>query len=82
MLGTSGGAPVNLLEPKSPFVWPEPRARERMGEYLYDPPFGELAHCAAAVFGIVSALTAKGVGVLDAWLENNAHLKARLIVMV
>jgi len=82
MLGTSGGVPVNLLEPKPPFVWPEPRARERMGEYLYDPPFGELAYCAAAVFGIVSALTAKGVGVLEAWLENNAYLKARLIVML
>jgi hypothetical protein len=82
MLGTSGGVTVNLLRPKPPYVWPEPRARERMAEYEYDPPFGELAYSAAAVFGIVSAPTAKGVGVLEAWLVNNATLNARLIVMV
>lgn len=73
---------MNLLKPQPPFVWPEPRARERMGQYEFDPPFSGLADSAAAVFGIVSALTAQGVRVLERWLTSNANLKARLVVMV
>jgi hypothetical protein len=56
--------------------------REQIGEYLHEPPFGQLASEAGALFGIASSLTGKGIGVLEAWLENNPDLKVRLIVMV
>ena len=73
---------MNLLKPQPPFVWPEPRARESQGTYEYTPPFGELALAANALFGTVSSLTVRGADVLEAWLEHEPDLKARLIVMV
>jgi hypothetical protein len=73
---------MNPLNPKPPFVWPEPRALEKMCTYEHQPPFDELALEANSMFGIVSALTAQGVDVLESWIERNPALKVCLIVMV
>jgi hypothetical protein len=73
---------MNSLKPRPPFIWPEPRALEEMCTYEHQPPFGELALEASSLFGIVSALTVRGVDVLETWLERNPDLKACLIVMV
>lgn len=73
---------MNTLKPQPPFVWPEPRALEGMSNYEHQPPFGELALGSHSLFGIVSALTARGIDVVDSWLQRNAGLRASLIVMV
>src|ERR1700693_1518956 len=73
---------MNRLQPKPPFVWPEPRAYEALGIYEQMPPFGELALGASVLFGTVCSLTARGLDVLESWLERQPDLKARLIVMV
>ena len=70
------------LKPQPPFVWPEPRAIEKMCTYEYQPPFGELALSSHSLFGIVSALTERGVNVLEYWLKGNPDLKVCLVVMV
>ncbi len=59
------------LNPQVPYVFPEPRALEEIGGYEHQPPFSQLALEAKAVFGITSALTARGVDVLSSWLERN-----------
>lgn len=70
------------LNPQVPYVFPEPRALEEIGGYEHQPPFSQLALEAKAVFGITSALTAKGVDALNSWLERNPNLSARLILLV
>ena len=70
------------LKPQVPFLWPEPRVREGKTVYEHNPPFGELALGAISFFGVISALTSKGVDVLDAWLEQNHDLKASVIIAV
>lgn len=73
---------TNKLKPQPPFVWPEPRAIEGLLTYEHEPPFGELAVGSHSLFGIVSALTARGIEVVDSWLQRNSRLRASLIVMV
>lgn len=73
---------MNPLNPKPPFVWPEPRTLEKICTYEHQPPFDELALGANSLFGTVSALTAQGVDVLETWIKRNTALKACLIVMV
>jgi hypothetical protein len=73
---------MNPLNPQPPFVWPEPRAIEKMCTYEHEPPFSELALASHSLFGIVSALAERGIDVLETWLEDNPNLKACLIVMV
>ena len=70
------------LKPQPSFVWPEPRAIEKICTYEYQPPFGELALSSHSLFGIVSALTGRGVDVLEYWLKGNPDLKVCLVVMV
>jgi hypothetical protein len=70
------------LNPQVPYVFPEPRALEESSAYEHQPPFFEQASEAKAVFGVTSALTAKGVEVLNSWLKRNPDLKARLILVV
>src|SRR3954468_19749325 len=70
------------LKPQPPFVWPEPRALEKIRTYEYQPPYGELALSSHSLFGIVSALTERGVDVLEYWLKGNPELKICLVVMV
>jgi hypothetical protein len=53
-----------------------------LGTYEHTPPFGQLALAASVLFGTVSSLTTRGIDVLEAWLERQPELKARLIVMV
>lgn len=73
---------MNLLKPQPPYVWPEPRVRESLGAYEHEPPFGELALTAKALFGTVSTLTVRGVEIVAKWLEHGPDLKVCLIVMV
>jgi hypothetical protein len=70
---------MSVLHPQPPFVWPEPRAIEKMSTYE-QPPFGELALGSRSLFGIVSALTARGVEAIAFWLERNPGLRASLVV--
>ena len=70
------------LKPQVPFIWPEPRVREGITIYEHNPPIGELALGATSLFGVISALTTRGVDVLEAWLEGNHDLKASVIVAV
>ena len=55
---------------------------EGMSSYEHQPPFGELALASHSLFGIMSALTARGIDVVDSWLQRNAGLRACLIVVV
>lgn len=73
---------MNPLNPLPSFVWPEPRVLEKMCTYEHHPPFDALAQGAHSLFGVVSAITAQGVDVLETWLDRNPDLKARLVVMV
>lgn len=73
---------MNPLNPQPSFVWPEPRVLAEMCTYQHQPPFGEMVVNARFLFGIVSALTMRGVDVLTTWMEINKDLKASLIVMV
>jgi hypothetical protein len=70
------------LKPQPSFVSPEPRAIEKICTYEYQPPFGELALSSHSLFGIVSAITERGVDVLESWLKSNPDLKVCLVVMV
>ena len=70
------------MKPQPPFVWPEPRALENMCTYEYQPPFGELAFSSHSLFGIVSALTERGLDALECWLKGNLDLKVCLVVIV
>ena len=73
---------IQLLKPQTPFVWPEPRAIEEIGAYDLTPPFAELVMESTSVFGIVSAVTSRGVAVVEDWLNSNQELNASLIVVV
>lgn len=70
------------LQPKIPFIWPEPRVREGITTYEQNPPIEELARGAQSFFGIISAITNRGVDLLETWLNNNTDLKGVLIVAV
>ena len=70
------------LNPQPPFVWPEPRELERICSYQHQPPFGELALKSRSLFGIITALTSRGINTLQFWLEQNPALLANLIVIV
>lgn len=73
---------INELEPQIPFLWPEPRVTEGNRIYKHQPPFGDLVLESPFMFGIISALTTRGIDVLKAWMECNNDLKVYLIVMV
>ncbi len=73
---------MKTLKPTTPFVFPEPRTLESLGRYEHQPPYRDLALSGRAVFGIVSALTSKGVQEIKYWLEHNSELKVRLILVV
>jgi hypothetical protein len=73
---------MTSLKPQPPFVWPEPRALEKICTYEYQPPFGELALSSRSLFGIVSALTGRGIDVLECWLKSNPDLQVCLVVTV
>lgn len=73
---------MNPLNPSPSFVWPEPRVLAEMCTYEHQPPFGEVVLNARFLFGIVSALTTRGIDVLKTWMDTNRNLKVSLIVMV
>lgn len=70
------------LRPEAPFVWPEPRVLEEISSYEIEPPFDALARASDSVFGIVSALSGKGIDLLESWLKDNAEFQVRLVVAV
>jgi hypothetical protein len=70
------------LNPQPPFIWPEPRVLEGICTYAHQPPLNELALTSKALFGIVSALTVRGVELLQSWLDHHPDLQAKLIVVV
>lgn len=71
-----------VLPGQAPMVWPEPRVAESLASYQFAPPFGQLALESRSIFGIVTAITAKGVRVLDGWLSANPSLRVSIVVMV
>jgi hypothetical protein len=71
-----------ILNVEPPFVWPEPRVIEGMCTYPHQPPIGELALASRSLFGIVSALTVKGVEILECWLKQNPGLHLSLVLTV
>ena len=71
-----------ILTPQVPFIWPTPRLFEEPSIYEQSPPFGDLVLVATWLFGIVPALTSRGVRVLDEWLDGNVDLKVSIIVVV
>ncbi|MEI7638871.1 MAG: hypothetical protein WCJ37_16300 [Syntrophus sp. (in: bacteria)] len=73
---------MSPLSPQPPFIWPEPRVLVGMTDYEHQPPFGELVMRSSFLFGIVSALTKKGIDALNTWMEVNKDLKVSLIIMV
>jgi hypothetical protein len=73
---------VTSLKPLAPFIWPEPRIRERITTYEGKPPFAEIALSATSLFGVTPALTIRGVDVLEEWLKANPDLKASVIIIV
>jgi hypothetical protein len=72
---------MSFLLPHPPFVWPERRAIEKMCTYEHQPPFGDLALVSHSFFGIVSALTAPAVDVIDSCLERNPGLRAVIVTL-
>lgn len=71
-----------VLPGRPPLVWPEARVVESLASYEFVPPFGQLALEARSLFGTVTAITSKGVRVLEGWLASNLSLKVSLVVMV
>ena len=70
------------LRPEPPFVWPEPRVLDGLCAYDCNPAFQDVALSSNSVFGVVTAITGKAVGVIGSWVEENSDLKARLLVAV
>jgi len=73
---------VTTLKPNAPFVWPDPQVLAEPSIYEHYPPFGALALGATWLFGVVPALTARGVRVLGEWLDASTALKVSVIVVV
>lgn len=73
---------MNKLDPRPPYVWPEPRVLESTHAYEYEPPYDELARAARGICGITSAVTSLGIETLERWMRNNPELQVRLIVAV
>lgn len=73
---------MTTIRPLVPFIWPELRISAEPVIYEHCPPFGNLVLGAAWLFGVVPALTTRGVRVLDEWLECNPVLKISAIVVV
>jgi len=73
---------VTTLKPHLPFVWPDRQVFTEPNIYEHHPPFGDLALGATWLFGVVPALTARGVSILVDWLDRNAALKISIIVVV
>lgn len=71
-----------ILAGQPPLVWAEPRVAESLASYQFSPPFGQLALESRSLFGTVTAITSKGVRVLEEWLGCNPKLKVSLIAMV
>lgn len=72
---------MTMLAPEPPFLWPEVRVLTGLTAYAEQPPFRRLAMNAHVLFGIVPALTARGVEVIRSWLLDNGALKVRIIVV-
>jgi hypothetical protein len=73
---------LTTLKPQIPFIWPDPHALEEPSIYEYYPPYGNLIFGATWAFGVLPALTARGVRVLDEWLVANPDLKLSVIIVV
>ena len=82
LLSESRGAFMKILNPQAPFIWPTPRLFDEPSIYEQSPPFGGLVLTANWLFGIVPALTSRGVRVLGEWLDSNVELKLSIIVVV
>ena len=70
------------LSPNVPFIWPDPQLFREPSIYEDSPPFAGLVAGATWLFGIVPALTARGVRVVGEWLESNPALKVSIIIVV
>ena len=73
---------MTTLKPNDPFVWPDPQVFTEPSIYAHYPPFGDLVLGATWLFGLVPALTGRGVRVIGEWLDANAALKVSIIVVV
>lgn len=73
---------MKSLSPQPPFIWPDARIIEGVATYEHLPPFDELVAASQSMFGMISAITASGVDILNAWLARDADFKARLIINV
>ncbi len=73
---------MTILKPQVPFIWPDLQVFEEPSIYENYPPFGNLVLNATWLFGVVPALTERGVRVFDDWLEANSALKISIIVVV
>src|SRR5436190_9205837 len=71
-----------LIDPETPFIWPEPRILEQIASYQNAVPFETLGEDSDSIFGIVSALSGQGIDALKRWLEHNPSLRVRLIIAV
>jgi hypothetical protein len=71
-----------IPNPRIPFIWPTHRLSEEPSIYELSPPFGDLVLDATWLFGVVPALTSRGVKVLDEWLKGNLILKISIVVVV
>jgi hypothetical protein len=73
---------MTIINQKVPFIWPSPPLHEEPSIYQQSPPFGDLVLAATWLFGVVPALTSRGIQVLEDWLEGNVDLKVSIVVVV
>jgi hypothetical protein len=73
---------IHSLKPEAPFVWPDARVLDGTVDYEHQPPFEELVNNARLVYGTISALTEKGIDVINSWLNNKYRLEVSLILYV
>lgn len=70
------------IEPRMPFVWPEPRVSARVRCYASDLPFESAASSAATVFGVVSAIDRRAINWIEGFLADQGDSKLRLVVSI
>lgn len=70
------------ITPQMPFVWPEPLVSSGGGRYATALPFEVVARTALSVFGVVSAIDAKAVNWMEAYLADSTETKIRLVISI
>ena len=73
---------IQEIDPRLPFIWPEPRVSNESAAYPTEPPLKSAMQSSASIFGVVSAIDSRAIDWMRDYLNFRADNKLRIVASV